>query len=229
VSESLRLGVFVCDPGDRPEFKEQYEYLIRYQTRKAHQVCIVGHLKENPDKVDIVERLRMGCGSLKNDCDLILIVENDDFYSRHYFERMAVVWERFGRPDIIGFSKTIYYHLLTRSFMTLDHPGRSSLFCTAIAASAVGKIKWPRDDEPFVDLKLWRQLKGVAVDPAVIECVGIKHGLGKTVSMGQKAERYTPNRVTQDESMEWLKARTLSSFGFYKTLSENLRAREKQE
>lgn len=222
----LRLGVIVCDPGDRPEFKEQYEYLIRYQTRKAHIVHVEDEPKKDKDVCDLVPRMRSGCEFLKDKCDLIVIVENDDYYSRNYFERVAVMWERFGRCDIIGFSQTIYYHLLPRSYMVLKHEGRSSLFSTCIAASAVDKIKWPRDEEPFLDLKLWRQLKGVAVEPAVIECIGIKHGLGKTVSMGQKPERYTETRSVKDENLEWLKGKTLSSFSFYEKLSDSLRVRK---
>jgi hypothetical protein len=223
MSSGLRLGVIVCDPGDRPEFKEQYDYLIRYQTRKAHVVYIVADPKSDPNAVDIVPRLRAGCEFLKNLCDLIVVIENDDFYSRNYFERMATLWERHGRPDLIGFSQTIYYHLLPRAYMILNHPGRASLFSTCIAARAVDKIGWPREDEKFVDLKLWRQLKGVAAEPANVDCIGIKHGLGKTVSMGQKAERYTEGKSVLDSDLEWLKMKTMSAFGFYKGLSEKLR------
>jgi len=227
----VKLGVLVCDPGDRPEFVEQYKHLIRYQTRKAHTKFFVDEPKQR-DCIDLVERMRKGCEYLKKVCDLTVIVENDDFYARYYFERMATLWERHGRPDLIGFSETFYYHLVTRNFVKISHPNRASLFSTCIASAAVDRIDWPKEDEAFVDLRLWTQksLKGVAVPMAVIEAIGIKHGVGKLVSMGQRKDfhRYETDGV-RDENLEWLKLHTGSQFSFYRNLSDSLKKNQNGE
>ncbi len=222
----MKIGVLVCDPGDRPEFTEQYRHLIRYQTRKAYATYFVDEPRKD-DRVDLVTRMRRGGEALKNSCDLIVIVENDDFYSRNYFERMAVLWERYDRPPLIGFSETIYYHLITRKFVTIKHPHRASLFTTCIAAASVDSIVWPAENEVFVDLRLWEQFNGVAIPPAVIEAIGIKHGQGRIVSQGQKKDfhRYGKEGIA-DENMDWLRARTGSQFDFYFRMSERLRKME---
>jgi hypothetical protein len=223
VSAHVRLGVLICDPGDRPEFAEQWPHLVRYQTRKAQVVQIQGHKKEKD--IDLVERMRDGCNFLKKECDLIVVVENDDFYTRNYFEKMAVLWERYDRPDLLGFSKTIYYHLALQSYVEIQHPGRASLFATCISASAVDKIKWPSEDEVFLDIKLWsqRDLKKVCLEPSVVECIGIKHGLGKIVSQGHRKDfAHYENHGKHDKGMAWLKSHMGQEFQFYERLSKKL-------
>lgn len=221
----MRTGVLVCDPGDRPEFKDQYTYYIRYQTFKPQVV----YLADVPPVAlpDLNGRMRYGLDQLKDKCDIIVIMENDDWYSRRYLDQVVKGWLRAGEPEIFGYSVSRYYHLRTRMFARISHPGRSSLFTTAIKASAVNKIKWPATEEPFLDVRLWQQLKGVAVEPATVEAIGMKHGLGHIISSGHEAQfhRYKAGGES-DESLKWLAAHVGDEFAFYKSLSEKLRLGE---
>lgn len=216
----MKIGVLVCDPGDRPLFVPQYQRYIRNQSRKADQVCIIDHAPVK--KPDLVERMREGVSALASAVDLIVIMENDDWYSYRYIDQVAKQWERYGRPDLIGQSTTIYYHLAARKCVKINHPGRASLFQTAISSKCAKRIKWPADDVIHLDMHLWATMDGVAVEWPTIESIGIKHGLGQIVSKGHDPDfrRYADG--TPDPELAFLKKHTGVDFPFYEAVEKIL-------
>jgi glycosyltransferase involved in cell wall biosynthesis len=168
--------------GERDVFLNRLEYYINRQTLRPDEWIIVDHDTGHP--MDLTERVRIGLNRAK-DADLILIMENDDWYSPTYIETMVRAWVKRGTPDLIGYDSTWYYHIKSEGYHLLNHPKRASLMATAIAGSAVDKIQFPADDFTFLDLELWRQLQGVAIEDTP-ECVGIKHGIGNTGGVGHR-------------------------------------------
>ena len=159
-----------------------------------------------------MERMRTGVERLAESVDLIVIMENDDWYNYRYIDQVAKHWERHGRPDLIGQNKTIYYHLGAKKYTKIDHPGRASLFQTAIASKCVKRIRWPEEHVTSVDMHLWATLDGVATEWPTIESIGMKHGLGQIVSKGHDVLFRRYESAIQDPDMEFLKKYTRVDF-----------------
>jgi hypothetical protein len=64
------------------------------------------------------------------------------------------------------------------------HPGRASLMSTFINLSAIYGFHFPANDYIFLDINLWKQLKGKTFAPEKPICVGIKHGIWITGGKG---------------------------------------------
>jgi hypothetical protein len=178
--------------GERDIFLKQLEYYIERQTVKPDEWIVVDH--DTGKAKDLTDRVRIGCERAKG-ADLILIMENDDWYAPNYIERMASEWEGAGRPDLIGVDSTWYYHVKTSAYHLLQHPGRASLMSTGISGAAIDRIKWP-DEQVFLDVPLWGQLNSVTFNAHKPISVGIKHGIGNTGGIGHRENwsKYTPDK-----------------------------------
>lgn len=89
--------------------------------------------------------------------DRILILEDDDHYPPGYVDAMANALDH---GLIAGCQKSNYYHLPSRQFRVMHHPGRSSLFHTGFRREllpVLAKIclKGPR----YVDVDLWESVE----------------------------------------------------------------------
>jgi hypothetical protein len=172
-------------PGPRDQFLKKLDRYISRQTVKPDEWFVVDH--ETGKEKDLTERVRVGLQMAKY-ADLILIMEDDDWYSPDYIQVMADGWDAADRPKLIGIASTWYYHVGVNKFALLQHPNRSSLMSTGIAGTAVDQIKWPADEYIFLDIDLWRQLGGVAMTQTVPIAVGIKHGIGNTGGIGHRTD-----------------------------------------
>lgn len=164
------------------------------------------------DGVDLVPRIKTGIEFAKRDgFDLVMIVENDDFYNKNYFDNLP-------DTDFIGEEKTTYYNLKNKTYQDWRHPRRASLFTTGFKISALQGFDWPTDNERFLDLSLWNygsQNKKKTIGWRETGAIGIKHGIGLCGGRGhmQRNKYY-------DQDGEWLKANVDSeALAFYKSLT----------
>lgn len=72
-------------------------------------------------------RYRLGYERLRNKkIEVIALIENDDWYAPNYLETMYNKWLELDKPQLLGQSYTIYYHIKERAWFTMNHPERSS-------------------------------------------------------------------------------------------------------
>jgi hypothetical protein len=217
----MKIGLIIPDRGDRPEFLENCRRMMKWQTYNDIWIHIVDE-KSKSDECDITARYKKGYDFFKNlGFDCILLIENDDWYSEDYIETMVKEWKKHGKPDIFGTGYTYYYHLGMLKVKKLDHPRRASAMNTLIKPDL--NIIWPKDNDPYTDMHLWKQLKGVTFQPEQIISIGMKHNVGKTGGQyhSTKLERYQDN----DKEMLFLKENLdTTSFNFYKSIHEKIRS-----
>ncbi|MES2397943.1 MAG: hypothetical protein V4549_18165 [Bacteroidota bacterium] len=206
------IGVLVITRGDRPKFLAHSKYLMDQQTIQPDIIEIVDD-KPLSDKVDITYRYRIGCERLfKKGADVIIFIEDDDFYRNDYIELMVKNWLENGAPELFGLSTTIYYNLMTNMYTHLSHPGRASMMSTMISKQA--KIEWGEDSYAYTDMILWKQLKGVAVKLNETIAIGIKHGIGLCGGGGHTLNWGAYN--LHDATKEFLRSNVdQKSFEFY--------------
>lgn len=182
---NLRIAVLIPDRGDRPELLENCLRMIAAQTLQPVEVLVVTNQQHvfrmnnfyvwlvdcaSKDGVcDITKRYRAGYDNLSiapsvaKTFDLIALIENDDWYSPDYLERMAEQWVAAGEPDLFGTAYTMYYHVYQRGYFEFVHPDRASAMNTFIKPGL--HIDWPADHDPYTDLSLWWN-QGVASSAA---------------------------------------------------------------
>lgn len=169
----------------REPFLNRLKYYMSRQTRRPDMWIVVDHVTGM--QYDLTARVRHGVQeAVKEGADLILIMEDDDWYAPEYIETMAAEWERNGRPEIIGIDSTRYYHIKTQGYTLLNHPARSSLMSTGISREGAARMVWPDDDFIFLDIPMWKHLNGHTFSAEL--AVGIKHGVGKTGGIGHRPD-----------------------------------------
>lgn len=169
---------------------------------------------------DLVPRIRCGINHAERDgFDKCYIIENDDYYPIHYFQKM-----QFDDFDFIGIGGTIYYSLLQKKYRFLNHKevarldyDRSSLFCTGFRISALKDFEWPDSTFKFLDLNLWRyaNLKDnyKLYYPVWNIPIGMKHGIGLC---GGSGHDFRFDYDNDDEDLKWLRKYTTDkSYEFY--------------
>lgn len=210
----MKIGCLTPTRGDRPQFIEQCKRLMKLQTLKPNEWEIVDD-EPLSNEVDITYRFRIGFERLKaKGVDVVIIIEDDDYISPTYIETMFTAWVENGKPLLFGIAETIYYHLKLKAFNIIKHDGRASAMSTMISTKL--DIDFPKDNEPFFDLHLWKNYKGVTFKPKEPINIGIKHGIGKCGGKGHLlAFRYD----NEDAEMNWLKSKVDNeSFKFYSSL-----------
>lgn len=189
-SDILRQKIAVITPHQDPKrkiFLNQLEKYISRQTIQPDNWIIVDD-KTGLQK-DITLRIKIGIDrAFESGCSIVLIMEDDDYYSTEYIETMLSNWNKLKKPDLLGIGYTYYYHIKIKKFHKLEHSGRASLMATLIHLPAMYRFKFPEDSFSFIDINLWRQLKGKTFNPIKPICVGIKHGIGNTGGIGHKTD-----------------------------------------
>jgi hypothetical protein len=212
-----KFAVIIPCRGDRPDL---IQHCFKQLSRMTVQPDQIFHINWPPvsNHFDLVERVLDGVYKAKEaGIDLVFIVENDDSYPANYFERFGDF-----SGDFFGDEMTYYYHLKTRQYKSMYHPGRSSLFTTGFRISTLGDFQWGGD--VFLDVRLWEfakknKLKRVFVNTGAI---GVKHGIGKCAGKGHKMKM-----LASDPHLSWLKGRVDSeSYLFYSEMSRKLWEKE---
>ena len=166
-------------------------------------------------QADLTKRIRIAIEMAKVDgADVVIIWEDDDAYDCGHIETMLA---HLKHHDFVGYQDTLYYHLKNRTWMHQNHPGRSSLFCTAFRLSAIEDFLWPADHYLWLDLRLWehardkkKTIKLLSGNPNT----GIKHGKG--LCAGKSHYKVLEN---SDKDLSFLKSRLEEyQFDFYSKL-----------
>lgn len=208
----MRIAVLIPDRNDR---KELLENCLRMMQDQSLQPCMIELVNDTPiyDKCDITWRYRLGYERLRNkNIDIIAFIENDDWYHTDYLKTMSEAFCNAGSPDMFGLDHTIYYHIRTFEYFTMHHTRRSSAMNTLIKPDL--DIKWGHDNDPYCDVHLWNQIKGVIIPTKKEICLGIKHGIG--LCGGQNHTDKMQRFVNLDHQKTYLKSIIdKKSFDFY--------------
>lgn len=188
----MKVGVIVPTRNDRPILEKNCRRLISYQTRQPDELIFVDYAPKSSEP-DLTQRVRYGVSELMNKVDLILIIENDDWYAPDYIEYMCNEWSK-SKPDMIGLGKTMYYNIIKNEYAEFSHRGRASLMSTGISSEYAKRIKWPADNYVWLDMELFAGAKTVHTPmPENWYAIGIKHGIGLCGGAGhtEKWHRYS--------------------------------------
>ena len=215
----MKIGALIPTRGDRTELLNFALKQLERQTRKPDVIEIVDDSPISQDK-DITWRYRIGCERIfAKGVDVVLLIEDDDWYDSTYVERMVDEWDKVGRPQIFGIGETTYYHLGIKAYNRQSHPARSSAMSTLLTNVL---FKWPHDNYVFTDIEFWKQLKGKTCIFEKILSLGIKHGIGLTGGIGHN--RNWGGYNVKDPELNWLKNTVdEESFEFYKKISEKIK------
>lgn len=196
--------------GDRPQFLEFAKHQLSRMTVKPDKSYFIDYKPKSED-VDLVERIQEGIRQAQADgFNEVYILEDDDAYLPSHFEKMQL-----GNADFIGEEKTTYYNLRNKTWQTMNHPGRSSLFITGFKISALKDFNWPNRTERFLDISLWSYAKKKKRKFVETGAIGIKHSIGLCGGRGHQMQM-----KNIDSEMEWLKANTTQdAYTFYKALN----------
>jgi hypothetical protein len=168
---------FVPTRGDRPRMLKACIEMMKHQTLLPVEVMLINQPPLDPSKKDITWRYRTGLDLVKErhpNAELVIFIEDDDWYSPSYIEIFYDAWNKADRPEIFGVGETYYYHIQSRLIYHEKHPKRASAFCTGVSLKILEKMNWPSDDYSFVDIEMWSQLSGntFMVDPPI--AIGMK-------------------------------------------------------
>lgn len=82
----------------------------------------------------------------------IFIIEDDDYYSAEYLEKMIVKLKDY---DAVGEMYTVYYHTRTKKYDVSQNKEHSSLFQTAFSYKVIPEFE-KCYSEKFIDIKFFR-------------------------------------------------------------------------
>ena len=161
-----------CDEARKPFLDFLMDRLAR-QTKKPDHVIVVDY--QNNGSIDITDRFKKGLNdAISLGCELIISMEDDDYYPLSYIERLEKAWIDNGKPKIIGHKQTINYNIIHNTYRVVDRLDRASAYCTAVSKDVNFDIK-----DQIWDYEAWRINKGKLVS-ILPPPVGIKHGVGMT-------------------------------------------------
>jgi len=139
--------------------------------------------------------------------DLVMIVEDDDWYSPEYIERMRE-WFLGGEIQIAGERDTLYYHVGCRQWRQNWHPGHASLCSVSFHIDIIDKI-----------ISIAESCRGTGIDFAIFRnpwpkhaikllesnlCVGIKGAPCFRLGIGS-GHRRIPHSGVPDPDLSYLR------------------------
>lgn len=215
-----RICLITPDRNDRPKFLEHCKWQMQNQTIQAGAHFIINDPAVD-GVVDIVPRIRKGIELARSSrFQFCFIIENDDYYPDWYLEKVTRYFDC--GADLVGIEETVIYSLQFPGYRSSIHPGRSSLFSTAVRISALDNYVWPEDTLLYFDMHLWKHnCKKQFINP-FFQPTGIKHGEGfcpgnfhDGISNGRPMRNFI-----DDSNYLWLRRRVRSkSFSFYQSLN----------
>lgn len=198
--------------GDRGQFLDFCKHQISRMTVRPDKSYFIDYLPLSED-VDLVARIRIGIQEAQKDgFDEVYILEDDDAYLPDHFEKMQL-----NGADFIGEEKSTYYNLRNRTWQTMTHLGRSSLFLTGFKISSLKDFNWPVSNGKYLDISLWEYAKKHKLNRKFVDtgAIGIKHGQGLCGGVGHRLAM-----KNSDPEMQWLKENTTTdAYTFYKSLN----------
>lgn len=190
----FKVKVGVITPTCSPERKPFVDFLhkqMKRQTVQPNWWYIIDYPNET-GQMDLTKRYKQAMNMAFNDgMDLVLFMEDDDYYPTTYIEDMVDNWIQAGMPHIIGVKHTVYYHLKNKRFRIFNRDDHCSAFCTGVAKGV--KYDIAPDNSKMYDVKLWRANANSRAQielPIGRKPVGIKHGIGMTGGGFHNEARY---------------------------------------
>lgn len=198
--------------GDRGQLLDFCKHQLSRMTVKPDKSYFIDWKPQSKD-FDLVTRIKDGVHQALHDgFNEVFIVEDDDWYPANYFETMSL-----NGCDFIGQNTTTYYNLRNRTWQTMSHPRRSSLFITGFKLSALKDFQWPHKHERFLDISLWKYAEKFRTKFVETGAIGIKHSCGLFAGKGHVL--YMKNH---DLQLNWLKNNVDSvAFDFYIKLMDS--------
>jgi hypothetical protein len=185
------------------------------QTRKPDQWIIVD--EPTAFKPDLTFRVRKGINqAFENGADVVLIMEDDDWYDPMYIEFMVKSWKLNGQPPIFGIGYTLYVHVFAKKYWFSPHKGRASLMSTLVTRKGMERFEYPNDNYVWLDIDLWKGIRGGrTIEPPKYYSVGIKHGKGQCGGVGHNKNF---SHYRNDPNLNELKKHIKSDIEWYQQL-----------
>lgn len=149
----------------------------------------------------LVVNMRTGINQVKNEDEICVVMEDDDWYDPRYLENVEK-WML--HADIAGEADTHYYYFSERKKIEYTHVGHCSLFKTAFRKRFFQQTPLP--DDWRLDLTLWRTGEGrkKVVKREKPLAVGMKGLPGRRgLSSGWDLSR---KEWTEDPDRSWLRS-----------------------
>lgn len=203
----MTIGVLIPTRNNRPLFLDRCKYYMDRQTIPVNYRLIVDY-PQKTFPIDLTERYRYGLDILKYKCNVVFLIEDDDWYDERYIETMISKWEQSERPSIFGVGETYFYHIGIKAYWHRDHQERACAFSTMVTSDIIDKIDYRSIDPLLFDMGLWRQknMTKKTFKPDRPLSIGMKHGRGICGAAGHTAWFYTHEKTARkDEESEWLR------------------------
>lgn len=216
----MKIAVVTPTLGDRPEFLKVLEGILEAQTIQPDTHIVVDDKKEISG-VDVTWRYKLGIArAIKYGADVILTMEDDDWYSTDYIYAMCSAWKSVGKPQLFGIGTTIYYHLGLRKYAVLNHSGRASMMSMLIRPDL--QIDWCRDDYPYLDFHMWVNMRCGSKQTGKFgktHAIGIKHNIGAVAGSGHRETLSIYKDAIDDPKFDFLaKHVTPEQLDFYRRI-----------
>lgn len=195
----MRVGCIIPDRGDRNDFLAHCHTMLKNQSFTDYKIWSFDYPAKSKEP-DLTQRVRRMYEQASRYCDIVFIIENDDWYARHFLSVMLIAYQAADCPDIFGIGETYYYHLKINKWLKWIHSNRASLFCTILKCGL--NINWPADNSMHLDISLWKQLKGETFKPNNIIALGMKHGEGMCGGRGHRDIEIYDNNDPQREFLK---------------------------
>ena len=212
----IAVAIPTCSK-ERWKFVKNLEDRIKWQSRMPDLVMWVNFPKRGT-KPDLSLRNKIAVQKAwEYQCDLVIFMEDDDYYPLTYIEEMEQAWLQAGRPILIGHNQTTYYHIGTRNIKEhSSHLKHASMFCTAVAPGI--NMEVCANDHLYMDLRLWGGNKGVLISLPTPP-LGIKHGIGACETKAHQRNGSTKWTKKDDVTLAYLRNWVdEESFEFYKQM-----------
>lgn len=220
-----KIVALVPTRGDRHKMLANMHRLMSLQTLPLYGMVVFDDPPVNPNEKDITYRYSNGLKRVFEqypDCELVALIEDDDYYSATYLETMYNKWIEHGRPSTFGMGDTYYYHIGINAWHHQIHKERSSAFTTFMTREVMDWMRWPAPTYSFVDIDIWRQFPGptIIVNPPL--AIGIKGhcegahfgGMGHNDKWATYAKRHDPDQVWLSQYVDSV------SLEFYRSLKK---------
>jgi hypothetical protein len=158
--------------GDRKVALELSEKWIKHQTLQPDQWLVVDDGREpfmpsmncdyvyrnrlpSDGKQTLNANLRFALPYIKG--DIIFFWEDDEYYAPKYIETMVA---NVRGCQAVGIIKSKYYYLPGRTYYVHNTKDHASLAETAITKEFLPKLETMLDGDPFIDLRIWKEVNG---------------------------------------------------------------------
>lgn len=152
--------------------------------------------------------------------DYVVIMEDDDWYSPFYCERMLNKLIEGKGYFLVGQGETIYYHLSGR-YMINKNQQHASFCQTAFRSSILNRIESACNRcyrSPFLDLEIWKSKVAKNIFTGEPLCIGIKGMPGREGTTKGWDKKYP--RYSKDKNFQFLEKYIGSDVLQYKKIAE---------